>query len=56
MVVLLLLTVGITGVYTILSSSQKLSNSTALRIEAIQIARDGLEAMTNIRDTNWIEF
>jgi len=56
MVVLLLLTVGITWVYSILSSSQKLSNSTALRIEAIQIARDGLEAMTNIRNTNWIEF
>lgn len=56
MVVLLLLTVWITWVYSILSSSQKLSNSTALRIEAIQIARDGLEAMTNIRNTNWIEF
>ena len=34
-------------------SSQRLSNSTADRIEAIQIARDGLEAFTNIRDTNW---
>ena len=35
-------------------SSQKFSNATGNRIEAIQIARDGLEAMTNIRDTNWI--
>lgn len=56
MVVLLLLTVWITGVYSILVSSQRLSDSTAYRIEAIQIARDGLEAMMNIRDTNWIEF
>ena len=56
MVVLLLLTVWVTGVYSILVSSQKLSQSTSYRIEAIQIARDSLEAMTNIRDTNWVEF
>ena len=56
MVVLLLLTVWVTWVYTILVSWQRLSQSTSFRIEAIQIARDGLEVMTNIRDTNWIEF
>lgn len=35
-------------------SSQRLAESTERRIEAIQIARDGLEAMTNIRNTNWL--
>ena len=39
--------------YGLLFSSQKLADSTSNRIEAIQIARDGLEAIINIRDTNW---
>ena len=56
MIVLFILVSWIIGIYTILGSSQKLSQSTAYRIQAIQIARDWLEAMTNIRDTNWIEF
>lgn len=54
MVVLMIITTGVTWVYLLMSSSQKLANATGNRIEAIQIARDGLEAMTNIRDTNWI--
>jgi hypothetical protein len=54
MIVLLVVVTGITWVYGLLVSSQKLANSTSKRIEAIQIARDGLEAFTNIRDTNWI--
>ena len=39
-----------------MTSSQKLANSTEQRIEAIQIARDGIEAFINIRDTNWVLF
>jgi len=54
MIVLLIVVTWITGVYSLMTSSQKLANSTELRIEAIQIARDGLEIATNIRDTNWI--
>ena len=53
MVVLLITISGIVGVFWIMSASTDLANSTADRIEAIQIARDGLEAFTNIRDTNW---
>lgn len=56
MVVLLIVVSGITGVYWLMNSSQKLANATGKRIEAIQIARDGLEAITNIRDSNWIKF
>lgn len=56
MVVLLVVVTWITWVYWLLASSQKLANSTSQRIEAIQIARDGLESFTNIRDTNWILF
>lgn len=53
MIVLLIVVTGITGVYSLMTSSQKLANATERRIEAIQIARDGIEAFTNIRDTNW---
>jgi len=56
MIVLLVVVTGITWVYWLLVSSQKLANTTGNRIEAIQIARDWLEAFTNIRDTNWVRF
>jgi hypothetical protein len=42
--------------YDVFSSSQKLSSATKYRIEAISIAREGIEAVTNIRDTNAILF
>ncbi len=54
LVVLLIVVVGVVGVFSIMNSAQKLSQATDDRIEAIQIARDGLEAFTNIRDTNWL--
>lgn len=56
MIVLMIVVSGITGVYTLMSSSQNLVTATENRIEAIQIARDGIEALTNIRDTNWLMF
>lgn len=42
--------------FQVFTQSQKLSNSTANKIQAIQIAREGIEAVKNIRDTNWILF
>ena len=56
MIVLLIIVVWIIGLYNIFNNSQKLSNSTKNRIEAIEIAREWIEAMKNIRDTNWIMF
>jgi hypothetical protein len=55
-IVLMIVVSWIVWVYWILSSSQKLATSTGNRIQAISIARDGLESVTNIRDTNWIRF
>jgi len=55
-VVLLIVILGITWVYSLLDSSQNIASATWKRIEAIQIARDGLESFTNIRNTNWIRF
>lgn len=34
----------------------KLASSTESRIQAINIAREGIEAVENIRNTNWIKF
>ncbi len=56
MVVLLIVVTWIVWVYWILNSSQRLAGSTWNRIEAISIARDGVESFTNIRDTNWIRY
>ncbi len=55
-VVLLIIVTWVTWMYTIFSKSTKLSNSTANKIQAIQIAKQWIEAFTNIRDTNWIRF
>lgn len=55
-VVIVILSAGIIGTYGILSSGQKLSTTSENRIRAINIAREGLEAVENIRDTNWIKF
>ena len=52
-VVILIVVTWVTWMYSIYSESIKLSNSTTNKIQAIQIARQGIEAFTNIRDTNW---
>jgi len=56
MIVMLIIVIWVTGLYNIFINSQKLSNTTKNRIEAIEIAREGIEAMKNIRDTNWLMF
>lgn len=55
-VVLLIIVTWVTWTYKIFNSSTHLSNSTKNKIQAIQIAKQGIEAFTNIRDTNWIRF
>ncbi|MFZ4461416.1 MAG: type IV pilus modification PilV family protein [Patescibacteria group bacterium] len=55
-VVMLVLTTGLTGAYGILSSGQTLAVTTENRIKAVNIAREGIEAVENIRSTNWIKF
>lgn len=55
-VVIVILTIWIIWTYSILNSSMILSTSTENKIKAINIAREWIEAVTNIRDTNWIKF
>ena len=54
LVIMLIVVTWVVWMYRIFSESTKLSNTTKNRIEAIQIAREWIEAMTNLRDTNWI--
>jgi len=42
--------------YKIFNNSSHLSNSTSNKIQAIQIAKQWIEAFINIRDTNWLRF
>lgn len=55
-IVLLIVVLWLTWVYNIFSQSVKLTDSVENKIQAIQIAREWLEAVTNIRDTNWLLF
>lgn len=56
LIILLVVSAWITGMYTIYSKSFQLSNHVKSKIQAIAIAREWIEAMSNIRDTNWILF
>ena len=50
------LAIGITITSTLMSSSIQNMNNSKNRVIAINIAREGLEAVRNIRDTNWLRF
>jgi len=56
MVIMMIITTWVVWVFTIYNNSRKLSDTTKHRIEAIEIAREGIEAMKNIRDTNYLVF
>lgn len=56
LVVMVMISIGLSWLFGIFSESQKLSTSTEYRIQAIQIAREWIEAVGNIRDTNRLLF
>jgi len=51
-----ILAVGITLASTIIAMSLRNINASKNRVIAVNLAREGLEAMRNIRDTNWLRF
>lgn len=53
-IVLVIIWIWIVWSYKIFINSQKLSHTTKNRIQAIEIAREWIEIMKNIRDTNWM--
>lgn len=56
MVVLAILSVGVVWIYSFFSKSRAFLDWVSSKIEAIEIAREGIEALENIRNTNWLRF
>jgi len=56
MVVMLVILIGITGSYQMFSQSIKTVDSSEFKIRAISMAKEWIEAVNNVRDTNWILF
>ena len=54
--VIVIVTIWIIWAYGVLNSWQKLAVTSENKIKAINIAREWMEASSNIRDTNWIKF
>lgn len=55
-VVIVIITTWLVWAYNILNSWSKLALTTENRIKATNIAREWMEAVQNIRDTNWIKY
>jgi hypothetical protein len=53
MIVLLIVMMAVTSAYDMFSKSIKLTDSTWFKLQAISMAKEWIEATTNIRDTNW---
>ena len=51
-----ILAIGVTIASAIIGSSIRNMNASKNRIIAVNIAREGIEAMRNIRDTNWLKY
>lgn len=56
MVVVAILWLGIAALLQTIGSGIDYTRDTENKIKAINIAREGIEGMTNIRDTNWLRF
>jgi len=56
MVVMLVILTGVTWAYQMFNQSIKTVDSSEYKIRAISMAKEWLEAINNIRDTNWILF
>jgi hypothetical protein len=56
MVVMIIIVLWVTWMYSIFNKSQEITTNTSNRLVAIAIAREWIEAVTNIRDTNWLLF
>lgn len=54
MIIMAIVSLWVAWVYDFFISSERLANNTSDRIKAIQIAREWIEWVTNIRNTNWL--
>lgn len=49
-----ILTVGLFGVFTLVLGNFTSERSGMMRLQAMNLAREGIEAVKNIRDSNWL--
>ncbi|RAL55069.1 hypothetical protein BLD25_05040 [Candidatus Gracilibacteria bacterium GN02-872] len=56
MVVVTILSIGLVGVFGFFIKSRNFLDGVSAKIQAMEMAREGIEAIENIRDTNWIRF
>ena len=54
-VAIFVITVGIVGIYTLVPKIISISSANIDTFIASQLAREGIEIVRNIRDTNWLE-
>ena len=55
-IALTILAMGIAMTSTLMANSLRNVNTSKYRVIAVNIAREGIEAVRNIRDTNWLKF
>lgn len=56
MMMLLVVSLALSTMYYTLSQSIVFARDTEARVKAIALAREGIEGMINIRNTNWLRF
>lgn len=55
-VVMMIVVIWVVWMYNIFINSQNVALSTSHRVQAISMAREWIEGLMNIRDTNWLLF
>lgn len=50
------LTIVLASVFSVLIQSSATNENSIKRVEALNIAREGIESVRNIRDTNWLKY
>lgn len=56
MIMLSVITLALTTMFVVLTQTINFSYDTESRIKAVNLAREWIEAVTNIRNTNWLRF
>lgn len=56
MMMLMVVSLALLTMFTTLTQSITFARETEARVKATALAREGIEAMINIRNTNWLRF
>ena len=56
MMMLVILSMVLLTFFEVLSHGIRFARDTEMRIQAVNLAREGIEGVTNIRNTNWLRY